>query len=227
MEFRTSIEASVTQKVDSNVGDPLAALFERRSELEAEHRRVSAPEQSRQTAMTALSAAEADLVELDRSERGDWAAWADAPEGPQPEPRHAERRCIEQRAALARADLRGAEAAVAAVQSRLASINGEMNQLAAEIYRRRLETVLAELPELEQSIIEARNLHVAAMVRLRGIAGALNEEVVALRGRGELGLAGEVQAASARLEAMKAPEGGEITWGAVTAEAARVREALQ
>jgi chromosome segregation ATPase len=147
---------------------------------------VSAPEQSHQTATAALSAAEADLVELDQAERADWIVWSDAPEGPQPEPRHEARRCIEQRAALARADLRGAEAAVAAVQARLASLNGEMNQLAAEIYRHRLDAVLGELPDLEAEILDARDRHVQAMTRLRGIYEALGEEIATLRSIGEL-----------------------------------------
>jgi hypothetical protein len=196
---------SVTQKVGEahpvdQTSDRLAALLERRSELEGELKVVSAPESTRTAAAAALASAEAALAELDRSERAAWIAWSENPDSEQPAPRHEERRRLEQRRALGVADIRAADAAISAVQGRLIHLSAQMRQLGPQIYACLLEDVLAQVPEIERQILESHKLMYEQLSRLRGLHIALAEEKAAALNRGDEASAMRLQEALADVD---------------------------
>ena len=127
----------------------LAELFERRAELEAELRAVGKPEETRASASAVLAEAESGLQALDEADRAAWTKWSDDPSGEQPAPRHDQRSALEQRRALAAADLRAAEVACAAVQPRQTKLSAELRQVGSRISRCRIDEVIQEVPALE------------------------------------------------------------------------------
>jgi chromosome segregation ATPase len=210
-----------------HTSDRLAGLLERRAELEGELKVVSAPEASRAAAAASLAKAEAELATLDRSERAAWSDWAENPTvSEQPTPRHEERRALEQRRSLAAADLRGADAAVAAVQGRLNQLGAEMRQLGPQIYSCRLESVMSEVPEIERQIIDAHGQMHERLTRLRGLHTALAEEKAAASSRGDPASAILLQEAMTHLESLKEPPAAS-GYGEVLAHSAAWRGALR
>ena len=178
-------------------------------------------------AQAALAAISAEERVLDERETASARAWAENPGDPLPARLGDQRRLLAQRRELLVADLASAQVQAAAVERHMRDLNTQIGSIGAAIYRVKLRGVLAELPDIEREIIEARDRHVKAMTRLRGISAALGEEIVALRGRGELVLAADVQGAQSKIEGMKSPEPNPITWAAITAESARVRQAFR
>jgi hypothetical protein len=217
----------VTLRPADEWSDRLAALLERRAELEAEVRLVSAPEATRAAAAASLSKAEAELATLDRLERAAWSDWAENPTvSEQPTPRHEERRALEQRRSLAAADLRGADAAVAAVQGRLNQLGAEMRQLGPQIYECRLETAMTEVPEIERQILDSHKLMHEQLARLRGLHLAIVEEKAAASSRGDQLSAMTLQEALEQVESLKQPPPAP-NWGVSLEHAAAWRAALR
>jgi hypothetical protein len=222
---------SVVQKVGelrpvNQTSDRLAALLERRGELEAEIRLVSAPEATRAAAAASLAKAEAELIALDAAERAAWLSWSDNPASEQPTPRHEERSRLEQRRALAAADLRAADGACAAVQGRLNQLGAEMRRLGPQIYACRLESVMAEVPMIERQILESHKLMYEQLSRLRGLYDALAQEKVAASNRGDEASAIPLQEAMTHLEIIKEPPAAS-GYGEVLAHSAAWRQALR
>jgi hypothetical protein len=185
--------------------DRLAALFEKRAELEAELRAVGKPDETRARAAAALAEAESGLQALDESDRAAWARWSDNPSGEQPTPRHDERRGLEQIRALAAADLRAAEAACAAVQPRLAKVSAEMRLLGSQISRCRLDDVLQEMPAIEQKIRDAARIVHDQVTSLQGLLLALSQEKIAAQSRGDEDTATAAQGAIVVINSRKGP----------------------
>jgi hypothetical protein len=216
----------VTLRPADEWSDRLAALLERRAELEAEIRIVSAPEATRSAAAASLAKAEADLTALDAAERSAWLSWTDNPALEQPTPRHDDRRQLEQRRALAAADLRAADAAVASVQERLNQLGAEMRGLGPAIYQCKLESVLAEVPAIEREILEAHKKMHEQLARFKGLHLALAEEKAAASSRGDQASAMLLQETSAHLESLQQPPPAP-NWGVTLEHAAAWRAALR
>ena len=84
------------------------------------------------------------------SARQKWGSWSLAPAGEPPEGDPEEHLALEQRRALAAADLNGAEAAVNAVQGRVDQLNSELRAIGPQLFAIRLAAVLDdELPGIE------------------------------------------------------------------------------
>jgi hypothetical protein len=222
-----SSEKVVPLRPEDQTSDRLAALLERRAELEGEIKVVSAPESTRTAAAAALASAEAALAELDRSERAAWIAWSENPSSEQPTPRHDERRQLEQRRALAAADLRPADGACAAVQERVNQLGAEMRQLGPAIYECRLESVMAEVPKIERQILDSHRQMHEQLTRLRGLHTALAEEKAAASSRGDEASAIRLQEALGFVDSLKQPPPGASNWGMVLAQAEAWRAALR
>jgi hypothetical protein len=216
----------VTLRPADERSDRLAALLERRSELEAEVRILAAPEATRSAAAAFLAKAEADLAVLDGAERSAWLSWSENPASEQPTPRHAERRQLEQRRALGVADLRAADGACAAIQARLTSLSAEMRALAPQIYACRLESVMAEVPAIERQILESHKLICEHISRLRGLNDALAQEKVAASNRGDEASTIRLQEAMTHLESLKEPPAAS-GYGEVLTHSAAWRQALR
>jgi len=222
---------SLVQKVGElrqvdQTSDRLARLLERRAELEAEVRLVSAPEATRAAAAASLAKAEAELRSLDEAERFAWVAWADDPSGEQPAPRIDERRDLERSRALSAADLRGADAACVAIQGRLAGLSAEMRGLAPAIYECRLESVMTEVPKIERQILDSHKVMHEKLSQLRSLHIALCEEKAAASSRGDQPSAMLIQEALEHVESLKQPPPAP-NWGVTLEHAAAWRAALR
>jgi hypothetical protein len=221
-----SAEKVVPLRPEDRAFDRLPALLERRSEIESELKVVSAPESTRTAAAAALASAEAALAELDRSERAAWIAWSENPDSEQPAPCHEERRRLEQRRALGVANLRAADAAVSAIQGRLASLGAEMRQLGPQIYGCRLANLMGEADEIEKQYRAAHASAAEQISRLRALHNALCTEKAAANTRGDEQVAIALQTAIARLDGLKPPD-DQRNYGEVLAMAADWRKAFQ
>lgn len=221
-----SSEKVVPLRPEDQTSDRLAGLLERRAELEGEIRLVSAPEATRAAAVASIAQAEADLAALDAAERAAWLAWSENPASEQPTPRHEERRAQERRRSLAAADLRGADAAVAAVQGRLNQLGAEMRQLGPAIYECRLESVMAEVPNIEKQIFAAHEQMFDQLARLRGLHTALAEEKAAALNRGDDSAATMLQDALAKVDGLQQPSAS-TNRGTVLAHSAAWRQSLR
>jgi hypothetical protein len=157
-----------------------------------------------------------------------WSDWAENPTvSEQPTVRHDERRQLEQRRALAAADLRAADAAVSAVQVRIGQLSAEMRALAPQIYACRLESVMTEVPEIERQILDAHRQMHEELARLRGLNVALAEEKAAAFNRGDEASAIRIQEALSFVESLQQPAPGASSWGMVLAQAETWRAALR
>jgi hypothetical protein len=152
--------------------DRLAELLERRDALHAELAALSKPEATRAAAAATISACEDELR----------LAWTSDPSR---EPPVDQRQDIERRLALAVADERSAAAACAAAQERVKQISTELRQLGQQLYKCKLEIVLAEAGEIERQLREAQAVRAEKSVRLRALYLALCDEKVAVTARGE------------------------------------------
>jgi hypothetical protein len=216
----------VTLRPADEWSDRLAGLLERRAELEGEMRVVSAPEATRAAAAASLAQAEAGLRSLDEAERSAWVAWAENPTDEQPAPRVDERHQLERSRALSAADLRGADAALSAIQGRLASLSAEMRQLGPQIYACRLEAIMAEVPAIEKQILDSHRQMHEQIARFKGLHIALAEEKAAASSRGDQATATLLQETSAHLESLKQPPPAP-NWGVTLEHAAAWRAALR
>jgi hypothetical protein len=201
---------SLIQKVGeahavNQTSDRLAGLLERRAELEAEIRIVSAPEATRSAAAASLAKAEAELAALDAAERSAWLSWSENPASEQPTPRHDERRQLEQRRALAAADLRGASAACEAVEHRINAINAALKLNQREMLRLKIDDLLAEAKDINDAAhVRAAELRLN-LQRLYGVSRAFDEEIAAAASRGDRELLDIFAQAQTQFETLKQP----------------------
>ena len=122
----------------------------------------------------ALAEAEGCLAALDAADSAAWQQWALAPAGEAPTPSHKERTQLEQKRALAAADVRAADSAVAGVQGRVAQLHSELRALGPKIFEVKLEGVLGELPELEKALVDALRVQADSRLKIRGLMAALD-----------------------------------------------------
>jgi hypothetical protein len=128
--------------------------------------------------------------------------------------------------ALSAADLRGADAALSAIQGRLASLSAEMRQLGPQIYACRLEAIMAEVPAIEKQILDSHRQMHEQIARFKGLHIALAEEKAAASSRGDQATATLLQETSAHLESLKQPPPAP-NWGVTLEHAAAWRAALR
>lgn len=206
--------------------DRIAELQARRDAVHGEINRLNRPAETLAQARATLVAAEAELAEREQAKRRAWESWSLAPTGEPPEGDPEEHRTLEQRRALASADVRAGEAAVAAVEPRLSTLLNELRGIAGEIYRAKLASVVAELPEIEKALADALRAQIEQLVKRRGLAVALAEELSTALSRGNSVIETDLRSAIVRLENAREPQGG-VTWGDVQAAAARWMEKLR
>jgi hypothetical protein len=218
--------AIVKTKIPSRQSDPLAELLQQRDSLHGEFARLQKPEATRSAAAAAVAATEVELRALDAADRDAWGAWAADPAGEAPTPHAHKRQDIERRRALAAADLRGAEVAVAGTQERQNQILAELRSLGPQLYAIKLESVLDELPEIERNIAEAHATITSNLTNLRGLFDALSQEKSAADNRGDQASASLIQGAMSKVESLRKPEGA-ASWADVQSAAARWRERLK
>jgi hypothetical protein len=204
----------------------LAELEGDRDRLHSELQRLRRFDVMVAEAQGRLDQADGDLAALVGQERVALAEWATkGAHGPAPLLDHAARQAIEQRRSLALSDLAAAIRQQEAVQGRVAEINSALRQLGPEIFAAKLEKVLESVPEIERKIHDAHRVMEEQMISLHGLFDALCREKVAAESRHDDSNAASIQAALARIQAMREPE-KTANWAARQASAASWRARL-